>query len=304
MVILNSLFPVIAIIVLGFFLKRSGFTTVAFLQISDKLVYYIFFPVMLFWKIGGASWETGIDWSLCFAALCALGVLFFLSIVIIVAGRIGAFQAGSFAQSCYRFNTYIGMAIILNSLGEEVVKYFGLLISIAIPVINVAAVTTLIWYSQERMVLKSRASLLGRALLSNPLIIGCVLGIAYSNSFVGFPRFIDNCLGLLSMVTLPLALLSIGGALTFSGIRSNFKLSLVAALTKLLIFPVIGYFCLRVFDVSGIAFQVGMIFFALPTSTAIYVLSSQMHSDTELASSAILVSTLLSFPVLTIVLLL
>ena len=47
-----------------------------------------------------------------------------------------------------------------------------------------------------------------------------------------------------------------------------------------------------------------MIFFALPTSTAIYVLSSQMHSDTELASSAILVSTLLSFPVLMIVLLL
>ncbi|MFN2353588.1 MAG: AEC family transporter [Desulfopila sp.] len=304
MVILNSLFPVIAIIVLGFFLKRYGVTTVAFLQISDKLVYYIFFPVMLFWKIGGASWEAGIDWSLCFAALCALAVLFLLSIAIIVTGRIGAFQAGSFAQSCYRFNTYIGMAVILNSLGEEGVKYFGLLVSLAIPFINVAAVTTLIWYSQERMALRSRARLLGRALLSNPLIIGCVAGIAYSNSFTGYPRFIDNFLGLLSMVTLPLALISIGGALTFSGIRSNLRLSLLAALTKLLIFPIIGYFCLRMFDVSGTAFQVGMIFFALPTSTAIYVLSSQMHSDTELASSAILVSTLLSFPVLIIVLLL
>lgn len=304
MVILNSLFPVIAIIVLGFFLKRFGFTTTAFLKISDKLVYYIFFPVMLFWKIGGASWEAGIDWSLCFASLCALGVLFFLSIAIIAIAKIGNFQAGSFAQSCYRFNTYIGMAVILNSLGEEGVKYFGLLVGIAIPVINVAAVTTLIWFSQKRMALRSRAKLLGRALISNPLIIGCVLGIAYSHSFDGYPRFIDNCLGLLSMVTLPLALLSIGGALTFAGIRSNLKLSLLAALTKLLIFPVVGYFCLRLFEVSGIAFQVGMIFFALPTSTAIYVLSSQMHSDTELASSAILVSTLLSFPVLTIVLLL
>ena len=206
---------------------------------------------MLFWKIGGASWEVGIDWSLCFAALCALAVLFFLSIAIIVMGRIGAFQAGSFAQSCYRFNTYIGMAVILNSLGEEGVKYFGLLVSIAIPFINVAAVTTLIWYSQERMALRSRARLLGRALLSNPLIIGCVAGIAYSNGFTGYPRFIDNFLGLLSMVTLPLALISIGGALTFSGIRSNLRLSLLAALTKLLIFPIIGYFCLRLFDVSG-----------------------------------------------------
>jgi predicted permease len=37
-----------------------------------------------------------------------------------------------------------------------------------------------------------------------------------------------------------------------------------------------------------------MVFFALPTSTALYVLSSQLNSDTELASAAIALSTLLS----------
>ena len=47
--------------------------------------------------------------------------------------------------------------------------------------------------------------------------------------------------------------------------------------------------------VTGVPFKVGMIFFCLPTSTAIYVLSAQMNSDVELASVAIMLSTLLSF---------
>jgi hypothetical protein len=50
--------------------------------------------------------------------------------------------------------------------------------------------------------------------------------------------------------------------------------------------------------------KAGMIFFALPVSTAIYVLSSQMHSDPDLASATIVVSTLLSFLSLSVVLLL
>ncbi len=304
MLILNSLFPVVVLILLGFFLKRSGLTDTIFLQTSDKLVYYIFFPLMLFWKIGGSSYENGINWDLCLAVLAALLVMFLLSFVFILVFRISDYQAGSFAQSCYRFNTYMGVAIILNSLGEEGIRYFGVLIGIAIPIINVVAITTLIWYSQEKLQQKNRGRLVMRALLSNPLIIGCLIGIIYSRSFNGFPDFIDNSLSLISMLTLPLALLSIGGTLTFAGIRQHIPLSLLAALTKLILFPLIGFLFLRLFGVSGTAFQVGMIFFALPTSTAIYVLSSQMHSDASLASSTILVSTLLSFPVLTFILLL
>lgn len=304
MIILNSLFPVIILLILGFILKRFGLTNTVFLKTSDKLVYYIFFPLMLFWKIGTSSFTEPIDWSLCYAVLLALLVMFLLSFLLIFLCKISDFQAGSFAQSCYRFNTYIGVAVILNSLGSEGIKYFGLLIGIVIPIINVVAVTTLIWYGQEKMAMSRRCRILAGALLSNPLILGCVAGIIYSRSFSGFPQFIDNSLSLLSMLTLPLALLSIGGSLTFAGVRENLSTSLLAAGAKLVIFPLLGFVSLHYFQVTGTPFLVGMIFFALPTSTAIYVLSSQMQSDTKLASSAILLSTLLSFPVLTLVLLL
>jgi hypothetical protein len=230
--------------------------------------------------------------------------MFVISALVIKLFGIANFQAGSFSQSCYRFNTYIGVAVILNSLGAEGVKYFGILIGFAIPLINVFAVTTLIWYSGQEIDFRRRLSITGMALISNPLILGCLAGIAYSGLIGWFPVFIDNSLSLISMVSLPLALISIGGSLTFAGVRGNLGLSFLAAGLKLLVLPIIGWMFLYMFNVTGIPFKVGLIFFALPASTAIYVLSSQMNSDTNLASSAIVLSTFLSFFSLSYILLL
>ena len=304
MIILNSLFPIFVLLLLGWGLKKWGLTDSFFLKTSDRLIYYFFFPVMLFWKIGGASFEQGIDWNFCFASLLALLTMFGLSTLVIKICHISPFQAGSFSQSCYRFNTYIGVAVILNSLGTEGMKYFGIIIGFAIPLINVFAVSLLIWFSGREVDIRKRVLIAGRALVANPLILGCLAGITYSSLVGGFPVFINNSLSLISMVTLPLALISIGGSLSFTGVKGKLPLSLLAALLKLIVLPAIGWLFFSFFSVTGVPLKVGMIFLALPASTAIYVLSSQMNSDTELASSAIVVSTLLAFFSLSFILLL
>jgi len=91
--------------------------------------------------------------------------------------------------------------------------------------------------------------------------------------------------------------------LTAGGVKRYFKLSLVACIFKLLVLPAAGYLFLNTFAVSGVSFKVGMIYFALPTSTALYILSSQLSSDTQLASATIALSTILSFISLSVALL-
>jgi len=300
----NALFPIFVLIVMGKLLSHLGYTTKTYLATSDRLVYYIFFPVLLFWKIGGSSQAAGFDVPFILATMLVLGAAVILSLVIIAWGPVTSFQAGSFAQSCYRFNTYIGVAVVLNSLGEDGIAYFGILIALVIPIINVCAVSTLIWFAEENSNQGSKSFVILRALVANPLIIGCVLGLMYGRVFSAFPQYVDNTLQMMSMVTLPLALLSIGGALTFKGMSKNLNLSLLAAVCKLVFLPVAGYLMYRFVGVEGTAFKVGMIFFCLPASTALYVLSSQLNSDTELASSAIVVSTILSFVTLSIALVL
>ncbi len=106
------------------------------------------------------------------------------------------------------------------------------------------------------------------------------------------------------LYAMPLAMLSVGAALSLAGIKDHFKLSLIASIFKLLVLPAIGFLMLTTFDVTGVAFKVGLIYFALPTSPALYFLSSQLNSDTELASAAIALSTILSFFSLSVALLL
>jgi len=300
--VFNSLFPVFALLVFGRLLQHFNLTNEAFLKVSDRLVYYIFFPMLLFWKIGGASTATVIDSKLNLAALCAVLCIYLVSTAAIQILKIPAFQAGSFSQSCYRFNTYIGMAIVINTLGETGTRLFGVLISILIPIINVLAVSTLIWFSGRSFDFKQRSKHTAKALVSNPLIIACLAGILYAKTIGTFPGFIENTLRLSAALTLPLALLSIGSFLNFTVLRGHLNVSLIASVFKLLLLPLTGYVFLKLFHVTGLPLKVGMIFFTLPTSPAIYVLSSQLYSDTELASAAIALSTVLSFISLSVVL--
>ncbi|MFO7749111.1 MAG: AEC family transporter [Desulfobacteraceae bacterium] len=302
--IVETLFPVFALIAMGRTMKITGFASDLFFKTSDKMVYYIFFPCMLFWKIGSNPSAGSLDMGLPLAALCAVFAVFAASTVYLLSGRVSAFEAGTFSQSCYRFNTYIGMAVVLNGLGREGVLQFSLLIGFVIPVINVLSVAVLIWFSGKKYRPGQRFSKLARALIANPLILACMAGLAFSKLAPGFPVFIDNTLELVSMITLPLALISIGSAFSFSNLKGNFRLSLVAALFKMLFLPAAGFAFMALFGVTGVSFQAGMIFFTLPTSTAIYVLSSQLNSDTDLAAATIVFSTLFSIVPMSVALLL
>jgi predicted permease len=293
--VLNGLLPVFTLIIFGSLLKHFQLTNDVFLKTSDKLTYYIFFPLLLFWKIGGASAALFSDSGFYKAVLCAVLTVYVLSTAFIFLFKVPDFKAGSFSQSCYRFNSYIGVAIVLTALGEKGIKHFGILIGMIIPIINVLCVLTLTWFSEKKMVTVRGLGKILKSLISNPLILACISGILYANIWDEFPAFLNSTLQLCAYVALPLAMLSVGGALSLSSIKNHFKLSLIASLFKLLVLPAIGCLFLMAFEVSGLSFKVGLIYFALPTSPVLYVLSSQLNSDTELASASIALSTLLSF---------
>lgn len=304
MILLNALFPVLALVIFGAAVKHWRLTDDAFLRTSDRLVYFVFFPLMLFWKIGSAPLHFEEGWRYLTASILAVVAVCGLSLLYIRLRPVPSFQAGSFNQGCYRFNTYIGMAVLINAFGEAGVQLYGILIGLIIPLINVLCVSVLIWYdSSDEAPNGGRLVVTLRSLLANPLILACVSGILYSRAVGSFPTPVDNTLKLMSQVTLPLALFSIGGSLTFANLRTNMGLALVAAGFKLAVLPIVGLLFLWLFGVTGLAWKVSMLFFSLPTSTAIYILSSQLHSDTELASAVIVMSTLLSFGSMALVLL-
>ncbi len=292
--VINTLFPVFALIFMGRLLNLTGFAGREFFCNSDRMIYYIFFPCMLFWKIGAAKAGSLPDPALPLAALCAVMLVFSISTLFIAFTGVSDFQSGTFSQSCYRFNTYIGMAVVLNAQGEEGVVALGILVSFLIPVVNILSISILIWFSGRTYTVKARLVRLLKELVSNPLIVACISGILFSRLDFFFPVALNNLFHMLSMVTLPLALLSIGSSFSFATLKGHWPLSIFAIFFKMVMLPLAGVMFMIPFGVTGEAFKTGLIFFCLPTSTAIYVLSSQMNSDTELAAASIVLSTLLS----------
>ena len=301
-IIINNLVPVFALMALGHFLGRTDFIADGFFKAADRLVYYIFFPAMLFWKIGGAGPDVSFDLPVNFTALAVVFFCHLISLAYVKAAKMNNFMVGSFSQCSFRFNTYLGMAVVLSAMGEAGVTEFGVIISLVIPFINVLAVSTLIWYSSEDYSTAQKVRILFRELLANPLILACLAGLVYAGFETPFPVFFENTFRLLSVAALPLALLSIGNSLTFGQLKHYFKPALVAAFIKLFMMPVLGYVVLTWVGVTGLAFKVSMVYFALPTATSAFILSSQMNSDTKLASACIVLSTLLSFVSLSMVL--
>jgi predicted permease len=299
--VLNSLFPVFALIVMGMALKHWHLTSTDFLRTADRLVYFVFFPALLFWKIGGAPPSPTVNGLFYLGVVLAILCIYLVSLGYI-GWRVPAFQAGTFSQNCYRFNTYVGMAIVISALGDDSARPFAILIGFLIPLNNILAVATLTWYAEGHSTGTGRIRQTAKAMITNPLILACLGGLVYSRAVGDFPPFVDNGLGLMAGMTLPLALLSIGGALDLTGIRIHWKLSLVSAGFKLVALPLVGWMLLQWLGVDGRDLQIGMIYFALPISPNTYVLASQLKSDTRLTSATIVLSTALSIVPLSIVL--
>ncbi|MBU4383466.1 MAG: AEC family transporter [Proteobacteria bacterium] len=301
--ILDNVLPVFVLIALGRLIMAKGWAPPAFFAASDRIVYFIFFPALLFLKIGSAGVELSAPPALMAAVLAAILVVWALSLVYARLAGVAPYQAGTFSQVSYRFNTYVGMAVILSAFGEEGVARFGILISMAIPFINLLAVSTLVWYSQASYSGAQKALLAFKALLANPLILSCLAGIAWAHSGLELPLFLKRSLALAGGLSLPLALLSIGGALALTKLKGRVALSLLSCLLKLLVLPLVGWSLLSLAGVGGLSLTVAMIFLALPTATSAYILSTQMNSDADLAGAAIVLGTLLSFFSLSAVLL-
>jgi hypothetical protein len=133
-----------------------------------------------------------------------------------------------------------------------------------------------------------------KKIVGNPVVLSALAGIIFSVLKIPVPAIVDRSLKIISDMSLPLALLIIGGSLSFGLIRSNLKLAVGAGILKLLFLPALGLLLYGLLRVPAAQFLPGLILLASPTATVTYVMASEMQGSTELASAAVTMNTLAS----------
>lgn len=288
---LNATIPVFFVIFMGWFLKKIGIIDERFSQVNDRLSFKVLFPLLLFRDISAADLKQDFDIKFavfCFTAtfLCFTAIWILSEIFIKDKSIIGSFVQGSFRGSA----AILGVAFVQNMYGNS--GMVPLMIVAAVPLYNIFSVIilTVRGRSGEKISIKK----LLMSIVKNPMIIGIFTGLPFALLEVHFPVMIEKCISNLSVLTTPLALLSVGAGFEFKNAKAKLKPSIIASVIKLVIQPAI---LLPVAIMMGFRNQeiiALLIMTGAPTTVSSFIMAKNMNNDAELASSIVVITTLFS----------
>ncbi len=290
--IVISIVPIFAVIFLGTVIRRFGLIDDLFVKSANRLIFYICLPVLLFHKISTASLGKTVQWFPIGIMLTAILSVFILVFLLAKPLKWPTKTAGTLAVNSFRGNfAYMALPICYYALGNRGLVIGSVFMGVLIPFVNTMAVVAFTIGGAKR--LRFRPILFGT--IFNPLFIACILGILASLVQLRLPIPADKTLGIISQVTLPLALFSIGGGIRFRSIAWIHPRLWVGVSFKLLLLPLLGYLALQ-FTKTPIQLpeQVMIVMLASPSALVNYVMADQMNGEPELSTGIIIFSTIAS----------
>lgn len=293
--ILIALFPLIIMIAMGYLLKHYQYLATDFWAGAEKFNYFILFPTLLFTNLAYVELDLdAVKWVL--AALFIIIIIVSLLLWSFKLWRyIPAARFGVYMQSHIRFNTYIGLSLMAPLFGPKGVQLFAMIMVVSIPLVNIISVLS---FSQGQGVSFKNTLL---SVFKNPLILGCVVGMLFNLSGLKLFVGIENALKLLAAMSLPLGLICVGAGLQFSALGRSLSRLAINTVGRLLLIPLFAYAICSLMRLNQLETAVLVVFFALPTATASYILTKFCQGDSELMAGVISLQTLcfaLSFPML------
>lgn len=304
----ETLLPVVLLILLGWLLARIRFLGPDFIAQLNKLTFYVALPAFILrsmTEVESVSPSAGRLFLLLFGCTVA-AILVALALAFALGARRSAW--GSVAQAAFRGNlAYGGLPILTYSLGaapqETQAAALGLALLVFAPLTasyNFLAVLCLSpWRDWTGLQGWARA---GVSILSNPLILSCLAGFALAHAQFHFPRPLHQALTSLGAVALPVALLCIGGSFIGVKLQGRWRSLAIAVTVKLVVLPLMAWIGCSTLGFHGIERKIAMIFASMPTAATAFTMAKEMGGDEVVSSAAVMLSTVLASFTLSIVL--
>ncbi len=291
MTVFLAVAPVFLTILFGCALRYFNFLEDTFWRGAEKITYFILFPALLVSKMATANLS-----SMDFSKPITIVLLLYLSITaILLVCRpflgLGNPQFTSVFQGGIRFNTYIGLSVVVALYNEATLVVAVLMASLMIPVINVLCVLVLEYFGNKKQTSPWRMI---KSIALNPLILACAIGMGINILRIPIPGALMETLDVFSRAALPMGLLTVGAAFTFSSIWPTRWALLVASIAKFILLPLIAMSLCTVFEVNDLIRNSLLVLTVLPTATASYVLARQLGGDYSLMATIITAQTIMS----------
>ena len=296
----NAVAPIFAMILLGFFAKKMKFIGEAFVNQAMKFVFRISLPIMIYLKILAIDMDNGLTGDqISLMLLCGIGAL----VGYAMARAISVFvldspmserghARGAFMQGSFRSNyILIGYPVLLNLYGDDIVVRMALVTLVIIPMFNILTIMAMTPIGSHRSLNEYRRVVTN--ILKNPLIIAVILGFISARADLTYPTFIMNFLNTAGSMATPLALVAIGAFFHFDGLRVTLKPTLMAALIKLLVLPMVVTVPAYLLGFGELDVVLICVLLGGPTAVSSFAMSKEMGGDAVLSGNIVILTSAL-----------
>jgi hypothetical protein len=282
------LFPDFSLIVIGYLVCRFTVLNRAVWSGVEQLVYFLFFPVLLFHAIvksplnvGAASHLVAAGWSV---GLAGIALAYSVPHWPGLRGRVDPALHAANAQVAFRFNSFIGLAVIEKVSGPQGLAAMAILIGVSVPLMNIGAVWPMARHGQRGF---------ARELARNPLILATLGGLLANLAGLQVPQWLEPTLSRIGAASLALGLMAAGAGMQWRALGQAKRLALALMAIRHLALPLLALGLSAWLGLSHLQAGVLLTFAALPTASSSYVLAVRMGFDGGLVAALVTLSTAL-----------
>lgn len=298
--LLAGVVPVFVLIALGYGLRKSDFLPDAAWRPIEKLSINILYPGFLIPAIWNADISGGGAGAAGAAAVTSVLIIAALTLLAKPLIRLDGPAYTSLFQGVIRWNSFVFIPVIQAVFGADGLALAAVVIASMIPVTNILCVIVLArWGALDH---PGGFWALSRSVLSNPILLACLIGLALN--LLGVPRIpgVSDLLELLGASALPLGLIVAGAGLSFNAVaRRKITISAVTFI-KLVVTPPLMWGLCVLYGGDQTAQGIALLCGASPGAAASYILARQMGGDAPLMAGIVALTTVGSAAVIPILL--
>lgn len=291
---LNATMPVFLMMVFGYICRRVGLLDEHTTSKVNRFTFRTLLPALLFADLSKADFRT--VWDSKFVLFCVCVTL----LSILTAGAYSLLhkdkaERGEIIQASYRSSAAVlGIAFVRNIYGDSLMA--ALMVLGTVPLYNIAAVTVLSLTSPEKKDGGRRSLALStvKGIATNPIILGIVVGMAWSLLRIPQPVILERSVSYLANMATPLSLIALGASFRTSEAKGRVRVTVGIAFIKLVLFcavflPAAVYLGFRGEKLIAILVMLGS-----ATTGSCFVMAKNLGHKGAITAFAVMLTTLCS----------
>lgn len=286
---LDVTLPVFAMVFLGIAMRRAGWIDDPFISAASTIVFKGCMPALIFVSIVKADLSDALRPGM--IAYFGLATIASFALVWLWAfWRVARIERGVYVQGAFRGNCGImGLALASAMYGDFGLSAGSILVGEVILVYNVLSVIVLTWYQPDQ---RAGWRSITRGVATNPLILATLVAIVWAVLHLPVPAWVMTSGEYFARMTLPLALICIGGSLSVTALYRARGIALSAGAIKMTILPGLATLGGWLVGFSGPELGLMFLYFACPTAAASFIMVQAMGGNAKLAANIVAVTTL------------